>query len=83
MGGTHGDMSRAVTGGTDGFLANGATAWGTFTSVRMPAALVSQTSGTYTTTRAEIDSGRVTPVGAANKPRAWGALACVYLGAPK
>ncbi|MDR2572782.1 MAG: hypothetical protein LBC94_00305 [Desulfovibrio sp.] len=29
-----------------------------------------------------IDSGRVSPVGSANKPRAWGALACVYLGQP-
>lgn len=27
-----------------------------------------------------FDPSRVVPVGSANKPRAWGALACVYLG---
>jgi len=32
--------------------------------------------------RAKIDASRVGPVGAANKPRAWGALACAYLGQP-
>lgn len=31
----------------------------------------------------DFDSSRVVPAGAVNKPRAWGALACVYLGAPK
>lgn len=29
-----------------------------------------------------IDSGRTGPVGAANKPRGWGALACAFLGTP-
>jgi len=27
-------------------------------------------------------ASRVVPTGAANKPRAWGALACAYLGQP-
>ena len=30
-----------------------------------------------------FDIGRVMPVGNAVKTRAWGALACVYLGAPR
>lgn len=29
-----------------------------------------------------INANRVVPTGAANKPRAWGALACAYLGTP-
>ena len=29
-----------------------------------------------------LDLARVVPVGAANKPRGWGALACCYLGQP-
>ena len=29
-----------------------------------------------------FDISRKTPVGNANKPRAWGALACAYLGQP-
>ena len=33
-------------------------------------------------TTVTIDNARVVPVGAANKPRAWGALACAYLGQP-
>ena len=33
--------------------------------------------------RLTFDPGRVVPVGNANKPRAWGALPCVYLGAPR
>lgn len=34
-------------------------------------------SGTVT-----FDPSRVTPTGAANAPRRWGALACAYLGQP-
>ena len=29
-----------------------------------------------------INVSRVVPTGAANNPRAWGALACAYLGQP-
>jgi len=29
-----------------------------------------------------FDSGYVAPVAAKNQPRAWGSLACVYLGRP-
>ena len=30
-----------------------------------------------------FDPARMVPVGNANKPRAWGALPCVYLGTPR
>ena len=30
----------------------------------------------------EFDSAPYTPTATANKPRAWGALACAYLGTP-
>lgn len=32
--------------------------------------------------RVYFDVSRVVPTGAANKTRAWGALACAYLGQP-
>lgn len=37
------------------------------------------TAGQYV----DYSNDRVTPTAAKNQPRAWGALACVYLGAPK
>lgn len=30
-----------------------------------------------------FDASRVVPTAPVNRPRAWGALACVYLGAPR
>lgn len=48
-----------------------------------PRYLVSNGSGTqFWMAVADINTSRVVPTGAANKPRAWGALACAYLGAP-
>lgn len=41
--------------------------------------------GTYNlniSTIGSFSAARVVPTGAANKPRAWGALACAYLGQP-
>jgi len=39
-------------------------------------------SASYSGGDLSIDPSRKVPVGAANKPRAWGALACCYLGQP-
>ena len=36
----------------------------------------------YTRLLTNFNASRVVPTGNANKPRAWGALACAYLGAP-
>ena len=86
VGGVHGDMSRrmwatisdawlAVTFGTSGGSLSGA--WvqkGTYSEAALSGRQVVAISG--------FDSGRIMPVGAANKPRAWGALACCYLGRP-
>ena len=30
----------------------------------------------------QVDTSRVVPTAPVNRPRGWGALACVYLGAP-
>ena len=38
--------------------------------------------GAYVFRETDFDISRVVPTGAANKPRAWGALACCYLGQP-
>lgn len=39
-------------------------------------------SASYSGGDLSIDPSRKVPTGAANKPRAWGALACAYLGTP-
>ena len=45
--------------------------------------LVSNGSGTqFWMAAVNINTARQVPIGAANKPRAWGALACCYLGTP-
>lgn len=87
VGDVHVDMMRNITGssamGTNaGILGRtglpvqtGAFALGT---QRTSSGEYSGTSG-YDLT---FDAARVVPTGAANKPRAWGALACCYLGTP-
>jgi len=56
-------------------------------------AFISDAAGTHTSTaqlvnashalpRISLQASRVVPTGATNKPRAWGALACCYLGTP-
>lgn len=37
----------------------------------------------YKNAHISFDASRMVPTGNANKPRAWGSLACVYLGAPR
>ena len=69
------DAWLAVTFGTSGGSLSGA--WvqtGTYSEAALSPRQVAKISG--------FDSGRIMPVGAANKPRAWGALACSYLGTP-
>ena len=87
MGGVHGDMIRKI----DGTIGLGASnsIWIQQKTTKAFAILSTPNTGSsdmidnldrnYT---ASFDSSRVAPVGAANKPRAWGALACCYLGTP-
>lgn len=81
VGGVQGDVSRQITGGfkvagTSGGIDGSA---GVF---------YTQGSTNYVETvagvggKALFDTSRVVPVGPANAPRRWGALACCYLGPP-
>lgn len=87
VGGVHGDMMRKIEG-TIGYAANGHWVQGktskafaiTYTPNMGSSLMLDDITRDYV---ASFDSGRVGPVGAANKSRAWGALACVYLGAPR
>ena len=81
VGGVHGDMIRNIVGTGVSYRSTTA-AWGA----------IEMLAGTnWNTGRAENDIymynsrlniARVVPTGSANKPRAWGALACCYLGQP-
>lgn len=81
VGGVHGDMIRNIVGTGVSYRSTTA-AWGA----------IEMLAGTnWNTGRAENDIymynsrlniARVVPTGSANKPRAWGALACAYLGTP-
>ena len=84
VGGVHGDAIRNITGtvkhgrysinpSVGGFYASG----GSGTSG--PNAGVNSSAMHFDVT---LNSSRVVPTGNANKPRAWGALPCVYLGPP-
>ena len=82
MGGVHGDAVREMTG-TLAIIdeAGPAVASGVFARDKY----------TYGAPSTDVNSGyqasfavsRVTPTAAKVAPRAWGTLACVYLGAPK
>ena len=84
VGGVHGDAIRNIIAvhpgdSRDGFGALSGAVYSSYNPY-----LVSNTSGgsqfwMYPTS---FDVSRIVPVGAANKPRAWGALACAYLGQP-
>ena len=77
-------MMRRVTG-HNGTYSSGAGSWGNYCdgaygvgTVRTNVSLNgSPPSGSYFLPL--LDTARVTPVGAVNKTRAWGALACVCL----
>ena len=78
VGGVHGDMMRRIWGEETG---EGFTTSVTGAYYITQPRLISVGQGS---TRAGIgiDTSRIVPTGAANKPRAWGALACCYLGTP-
>ena len=83
VGGVHGDMTRVIVGSVPSVQTQSETASQlgtgamTLTKTNGGNASGGSTSGTLV-----INSGRVVPVGNANKPRGWGALACCYLGQP-
>ena len=83
VGGVHGDYSRRVQGN---IYTGGAESSGYAEGALYPYTFNRQTNGTGTSGstygKIGLDSARVVPTGAANKPRGWGALACCYLGSP-
>lgn len=75
VGGVHGDMTRRIWGES---TAEGYTAVTGAFYLTQPRAISIGQGGTRV--GVGIDTSLIVPTGAANKPRAWGALACVYLG---
>ena len=83
VGGSHLDMIRNIAGGVGPvavnkpYVAEGA--------IYVDSEANTSLSATASSPRPRIyfNAGRVVPIGNAVKTRAWGALACVYLGAPR
>ena len=75
VGGVQGDMTRRIWGES---TAEGYTAVTGAFYLTQPRAISIGQGGTRV--GVGIDTSLIVPTGAANKPRAWGALACVYLG---
>ncbi len=80
VGGVHGDMIRRIYGTYQ--TVTGTHPQGVFSAIDATAANISGASSTFAHHNYKFDSSRVVPTGTANKPRAWGALACCYLGQP-
>lgn len=78
MGAVHGDAVRNITGRVNVFSGMPSGAFVLGSNVGSYNANNSTTSHIYV----NFDSSRVVPVAAKNQPRAWGSLACVYLGVP-
>ena len=85
VGGVHGDMIRNIIAwhcgdAREGYDFGPIGASSVASGARY---LVSNGSGTqFWMAAVNINTARQVPIGAANKPRAWGALACCYLGTP-
>lgn len=77
VGGAHGDAIREISGQATGRF-NIESANGAF--FRYSSSLW---QGGYGGAGLGLDISRIVPTANKNQPRAWGALACVYLGAPK
>ena len=87
MGGVHIDTMRRIYGAA-GFSTNSTWSYrnlrGAITCVAdgYGNIIADQAAGGGGQTSFVVDSERVAPTGNATKPRAWGALACAYLGTP-
>lgn len=92
VGGVHGDAGREIAAsisigahynaGSSGVVTIGGTG-ALYGQSTINATYLAMGSGTAVgTNRATFSAARVVPTAAKNQPRAWGALACVYLGQP-
>ena len=87
VGGSHLDAQRQLFGefgltNLIGIMTNATGCTGPFTTGSAPRS-IGITAVTGSAYPVRFDSSRVAPSAAKNQPRAWGALACVYLGAPR
>ena len=84
-GGVHGDGTRPVTGSTPVLhvqTLGPSYEWTGALGTIMASAASSNTGPSQTGTIIQFDLSRVVPTAAKTQPRAWGALACCYLGQP-
>ena len=83
VGGTHGDGMRNITGVlVDVYGGYTSSSSGAFVQTNARDAGIQGGVMTYGSHDMAFDPARVVPAAAKNQPRAWGALACVYLGLP-
>lgn len=86
VGGVHGDAIRNITGRVNmnpSVIDSGDAPSGAFWGADILPNVAQAITGTSHFDSFYFESGRVAPYANKNQPRAWGALACVYLGAPK
>ncbi len=81
VGGVHGDGTREITGSVlyTSYVYSGA---GALTVSSIGGATAVTSDYTYPRNRLSFEASRVVPVANKVQPRAWGALACCYLGMP-
>lgn len=82
VGDVHGDAIRNITGSRASCFVSAPSSSGSWYH-STSSSYISKGSLDYQNYQLYMDASRMVPVAAKNQPRAWGALACVYLGAPK
>ena len=84
MGAVHGDMMRNIYGRVDDVAFGNNNIWFVDNAFGIVYSSDGSTSGSAWGVHRQINfaADRIVPVGKANKPRGWGALACCYLGTP-
>lgn len=84
VGGVHGDAERKLLGQAGSTVhSNNSAGGGALTMTTIGSAgPTNPTNPNLYQYYIDLDSSRVVPVANKNQPRAWGALACVYLGQP-
>ena len=82
VGGTHGDAIRNIEGGI-GIDARDDQNYGAFIEADRGSGVTFRAALGPSPRVVSFIASRMVPVAAKNQPRAWGALACVYLGMPK
>ena len=81
VGDSHGDAIRNITGATS-IVSAGNSASGAFVRSSTSGASVNTAAASFYMSQFSFNASLVVPTAAKNQPRAWGALACVYLGLP-